>query len=226
MNLPKSPFRIVGPAHSPRAHRLRDDLSRASVPYWYFDHESAEGRQLLHEHDLEGRPLPVVLARNDSVLVNPSHEDLMAKLGFRSSPALRACDVAIVGACPAGLAAAVYATSEGLSTVILEPEIPGGQAGTSSLIRNYLGFPHGLPGDDLTARALDQAWLFGANFTTATAEGLTVRDGTRPGTCGTGPSSVSPRPSGKAPPPSSLCTNTCGPSKTNGGAGLEAPVGS
>ena len=172
-------FRIVGPAHSPRAHRLRDDLSRASVPYWYFDHESAEGRQLLHEHDLDGRPLPVVLARDDSVLVNPSHEDLMAKLGFRSSPALRACDVAIVGAGPAGLAAAVYATSEGLSTVILEPEIPGGQAGTSSLIRNYLGFPHGLPGDDLTARALDQAWLFGANFTTATAEGLTVRDGTR-----------------------------------------------
>jgi thioredoxin reductase (NADPH) len=131
-------FRIVGETHSPRAHRLRDDLSRASVPYWYFDHESAEGRQLLYEHDLDGTAMPVVLARDDSVLVNPSHKDLLAKLGFRTDPDLRSCDVIIVGAGPAGLAAAVYAASEGLSTLVLEPEIPGGQAGTSSLIRNYL----------------------------------------------------------------------------------------
>ena len=172
-------FRIVGPASSPRAHRLREDLTRMSVPYWYFDHESAEGRQLLHKHDLDGRPLPVVLARDDSVLINPSHEDLMVKLGFRTSPDLHTCDVAIVGAGPAGLAAAVYAASEGLSTLVLEPDIPGGQAGTSSLIRNYLGFPHGLSGDDLTDRALNQAWLFGAEFTSAAAEGLTVRDGRR-----------------------------------------------
>ena len=81
----------------------------------------------------------------------------------------------IVGAGPAGLAAAVYAASEGLSTLVLEPDIPGGQAGTSSLIRNYLGFPHGLSGDDLTIRALNQAWLFGANFTFAAADGLTGR---------------------------------------------------
>jgi thioredoxin reductase (NADPH) len=175
----RAAFRIVGPAHSPRAHRLREDLTRASVPYWYFDHGSAEGRQLLYDHDLDGAPLPVVLARDGSVLVNPSHEDLMAKLGFRSSPGLRACDVAIVGAGPAGLAAAVYATSEGLSTVIFEPDMPGGQAGTSSLIRNYLGFPHGLSGDDLATRALDQAWLFGANFTIAAADGLAVHDGRR-----------------------------------------------
>ena len=174
----RAAFRIVGPVHSPRAHRLRDDLTRASVPYWYFDQGSAEGRQLLYEHDLDEAPLPVVVAQDGSVLVDPSHEDLLAKLGFRSSPGPRACDVAIVGAGPAGLAAAVYATSEGLSTVILEPEIPGGQAGTSSLIRNYLGFPRGLSGDDLTTRALDQAWLFGASFTIAAAEGLAVRDGT------------------------------------------------
>jgi len=172
-------FRIVGPAHSPRAHRLRDDLTRASVPYWYLDDRSEKGQQLLREHHLDGTPLPVVLARDDSVLVNPSHEDLLAKLGLPTDPDLRSCDVIIVGAGPAGLAAAVYAASEGLSTLVLEPDIPGGQAGTSSLIRNYLGFPHGLSGDDLTGRALNQAWLFGANFTFATAEGLIVRDGRR-----------------------------------------------
>jgi thioredoxin reductase (NADPH) len=172
-------FRIVGPANSPRAHRLREDLTRMSVPYWYFDAGSDEGRQLLREHQLDGAPLPAVLARDGSALINPSHEDLMVKLGFRTSPDLHACDVAIVGAGPAGLAAAVYAASEGLSTLVLEPDIPGGQAGTSSLIRNYLGFPHGLSGDDLTDRALNQAWLFGAEFTSAAAEGLTVRDGRR-----------------------------------------------
>ena len=172
-------FRIVGPAHSPSAHRLREDLTRVSVPYWYFDAGSDEGRQLLRERHLDGAPLPVVVAQDDSVLINPSHEDLMVKLGFRTSPNLHTCDVAIVGAGPAGLAAAVYAASEGLSTLVLEPDIPGGQAGTSSLIRNYLGFPHGLSGDDLTDRALNQAWLFGAEFTSAAAEGLTVRDGSR-----------------------------------------------
>ena len=175
----RAAFRIVGQTHSPRAHRIREDLTRASVPYWYFDRGSAEGRRLLYEHDLDGAPLPVVLVRDGSVLTDPSHEDLMTKLGFPSSPGLPACDVAIAGAGPAGLAAAVYATSEGLSTVILDPEVPGGQAGTSSLIRNYLGFPRGVSGDDLTTRALDQAWLFGANFTIAAAEGLVVHDGRR-----------------------------------------------
>ena len=172
-------FRIVGPAYSPRAHRLREDLTRMSVPYWYFDARSDEGQQLLREHHLDGTPLPVVLGYDNSVLVDPSHEDLLAKLGFRSDPELRSCDVIIAGAGPAGLAAAVYAASEGLSTLVLEPDMPGGQAGTSSLIRNYLGFPHGLSGDDLTDRAVNQAWLFGAAFMAAEAKGLTVRDGRR-----------------------------------------------
>jgi len=167
-------FRIVGPANSPRAHRLRDDLARISVPYWSFDDSSAEGRRLLREHRLEGTRLPVVLAMDGTVLVDPSHEDLMATLGMPSALGTRACDVAVVGAGPAGLAAAVYAASEGLGTVILEPDLPGGQAGTSSLIRNYLGFPRGLSGEDLTSRAVDQAWLFGASFTLGAADGLTV----------------------------------------------------
>jgi thioredoxin reductase (NADPH) len=121
----------------------------------------------------------VVLCRDGSVLVGPSHEDLMATLGFRPTLDARTCDVAIIGGGPAGLAAAVYAASEGLATVVIEPDLPGGQAGTSSLIRNYLGFPRGLSGDDLTNRAIDQAWLFGAQFTLGQAEGLTVRGARR-----------------------------------------------
>src|SRR6266516_7526337 len=88
----------------------------------------------------------------------------MTKLGVRTSPDVHGCDVVIIGAGPAGLAAAVYAASEGLSTLVLEPAVPGGQAGTSSLIRNYLGFQRGISGDDLTNRAIEQAWLFGAHI--------------------------------------------------------------
>ena len=99
---------------------------------------------------------------------------LVRALGFPTHPSSPATyDLAIVGAGPAGLAAAVYAASEGLRTLLLEPEVPGGQAGTSSLIRNYLGFPRGLSGDDLTNRALEQAWLFGAEVVPAqSATGL------------------------------------------------------
>ena len=168
-------FRIVGPAHSPRAHRLRDDLSRISVPYSFLENSSEEGQQLLREHHLEGAQVPVVVYRDGAVLVDPSHADLMGALGFRPDPGVRSCDVAIIGAGPAGLAAAVYAASEGLRTVMVEPELPGGQAGTSSLIRNYLGFPHGLSGGSLTNRAIEQAWLFGASITLGRADGLTAQ---------------------------------------------------
>ena len=124
---------------------------------------------------MEGARGPVAVCRDGTVLVDPSRADLMGKLGFRTSLDVHACDVVIIGAGPAGLAAAVYAASEGLSTVVLEPAVPGGQAGTSSLIRNYLGFPHGLSGEDLTNRATEQAWLFGADIVLARAAGLTAR---------------------------------------------------
>jgi thioredoxin reductase (NADPH) len=96
--------------------------------------------------------------------VDPSRAELFANLGVATSPTVDACDVAILGAGPAGLAAAVYAASEGLQTLLVEPVIPGGQAGTSSLIRNYLGFERGVSGSDLANRAMQQAWLFGTNF--------------------------------------------------------------
>jgi thioredoxin reductase (NADPH) len=171
--------RIAGPAHSARAWWLRDLLSRGGVPYRFFDDGSAEGRQLLREAGAEGARLPVAVYYDGTVLADPSPADLMATFGFRTRPEVETCDVAILGAGPAGLAAAVYAASEGLATVVLEPVMPGGQAGTSPLIRNYPGFPHGLTGEDLTNRATEQAWLFGANIVITAAAGLTARGAER-----------------------------------------------
>src|SRR4030095_9699629 len=112
-----------------------------------------------------------------TVLVQPSYADIVSSLGLRTRPDISTCDVAIVGGGPAGLAAAVYAASEGLRTLVLERDVPGGQAGTSSLIRNYLGFPGGLSGDDLTNRALEPAWLFGAHLVVSQAATTLTADG-------------------------------------------------
>jgi thioredoxin reductase (NADPH) len=130
----------------------------------FYRDDSPAGRQLLAEAGVDGSRLPVIVFFDHRVLVDPTRAELFANLGVATSPNIEACDVAIVGAGPAGLAAAVYAASEGLQTFLLEPVIPGGQAGTSSLIRNYLGFERGISGSDLANRAMQQAWLFGTNF--------------------------------------------------------------
>jgi thioredoxin reductase (NADPH) len=104
------------------------------------------------------------MSHTGDVLVDPSHAEFVAALGVPTRPDVDTCDVVVIGAGPAGLTAAVYAASEGLDTLVLEPVMPGGQAGTSSLIRNYLGFQRGISGDDLTNRAVEQAWLFGARI--------------------------------------------------------------
>jgi thioredoxin reductase (NADPH) len=173
--------RIIGSRWEPHSHRLRDVLSRAAVPYELHSPGSESGRRLLRESGQDGSRLPVMIFYTGRVLVDPTHEEVVEALGFPTRPSLPATyDLAIVGAGPAGLAAAVYAASEGLRTVLLEPELPGGQAGTTSLIRNYLGFPRGLSGDDLTNRALEQAWLFGAEVVLArSATGLQVRGAER-----------------------------------------------
>jgi thioredoxin reductase (NADPH) len=173
-------FRIVGAEQSRRSHELRDVLTRGGVPYWFFDQNAAEGRALLREVGLDGSRLPVAVHFDGTVLIEPSYPDVAAKLGLQTRPNVDTCDVAIIGAGPAGLAAAVYAASEGLSTLVLEPAVPGGQAGTSSLIRNYLGFPRGLSGEDLTNRALEQAWLFGSRLVVSqSATRLTARGSAR-----------------------------------------------
>jgi thioredoxin reductase (NADPH) len=151
-------IQIVGRRWAARSHELRDTLARVGIPYGFYPDDSPDGSRL-----------PVVLFHRGLVLVDPSHAELTAALGMRTSPAPGGCDVLIVGAGPAGLAAAVYAASEGFEAQVLEPAVPGGQAGTSSQIRNYLGFPYGLSGDELTTRAVQQAWLFGANLVLAQA---------------------------------------------------------
>jgi thioredoxin reductase (NADPH) len=169
-------IQLVGRRWAARSHELRDTLARVGIPYGFYPDDSPDGRRLLEQAGEDGSRLPVVLFRRGLVLVDPTHAELSAALGMRTSPVAGGCDVLIVGAGPAGLAAAVYAASEGFAAQVLEPAVPGGQAGTSSNIRNYLGFPYGLSGDELAQRALQQALLFGADLVLAqAATGLRAR---------------------------------------------------
>ena len=159
--------RIVGDEYEAHAHALRDVFSRIGVPFRFIAAASPEGRALRSELGAENAALPLLAFRTGTVLSDPSLERVSQALGFATEPEPSLCDVAIVGGGPAGLAAAVYAASEGLRTTVIEPSVPGGQAGTSSRIRNYLGFPNGLSSRDLANRALEQAWFFGARFVLA-----------------------------------------------------------
>ena len=177
---PVVPIRICGEQHSRRSHELRDVLTRASIPFWFFDDGSDEGQALLREAGATGKQLPVVVFYTGVALENPSNADVVSTLGMKTRPDIERCDLIIVGAGPGGLAAAVYAASEGLDALVLEPVVPGGQAGTSALIRNYLGFQRGISGEDLIGRAVEQAWLFGVDFVlTQQATGLAVRGNDR-----------------------------------------------
>jgi thioredoxin reductase (NADPH) len=157
-------FRIVGPAGSARAHEIRDLLTRLAMPYVFHAESSEAGRRLLREAGRDGSRLPVVLRHDGRVLVEPSDAELIEAIGGGTQLSTDVYDLVIVGAGPAGLTAAVYAASEGLETVVLEQGISGGQAAMSSRIRNFPGFTWGIGGHDLTYRACEQAWLFGANM--------------------------------------------------------------
>jgi thioredoxin reductase (NADPH) len=174
-------LRIVGPRWGPRSHELRDRLARVGVPYGFYANDSEPGRRLLEEVGQAGSDLPVVVFHTGQVLVDPSTAEVAEALGAATRLGAGRCDLTIVGAGPAGLAAAVSAASEGLRTLVVEPVVPGGQAGiTSSLIRNYPGFPHGISGDEPAYRTFEQAWLFGADFVFAQqATGLGIRGSDR-----------------------------------------------
>jgi len=153
--------RIAGSRWLPEVHALREFLTRNHVPYEFFDTERADDRgDEARELAAGAAALPVVLLPDGVRLERPKVEDVARGVGLHTEASETTYDVAIVGAGPAGLAAAVYAASEGLQTVLLDREAPGGQAGTSSRIENYLGFPSGLSGHDLARRALTQARRF------------------------------------------------------------------
>ncbi|HEV3062108.1 MAG TPA: FAD-dependent oxidoreductase [Vicinamibacterales bacterium] len=153
--------RVVGSRWMPSVHALKEFLARNHVPYEFFDIESTDERGR-EARELGGTTdaLPLVIMPDGERLSNPTVDEVARRSGLKTEATQGTYDVAIVGAGPAGLAAAVYAASEGLKTVLLDREAPGGQAGTSSRIENYLGFPSGLSGQDLARRALTQARRF------------------------------------------------------------------
>jgi thioredoxin reductase (NADPH) len=157
--------RVIGHRFSRDSHELRDFLARNRVPARWLDIErDGEARELLQVAGVAPDHLPVALLEDGSVLERPTILELAERLGVTGQPAQEHYDLAIVGGGPAGLAAAVYGASEGLRTVMVEREAPGGQAGQSSRIENYLGFPAGLSGSDLARRATDQARRLGAEL--------------------------------------------------------------
>ncbi|HYJ68703.1 MAG TPA: FAD-dependent oxidoreductase [Nocardioidaceae bacterium] len=156
-------LRVVGHRWSDRSHEIKTFLARNHVPYrWYDVERNPESQQLMELAQATAAELPLVLVPEGETLRAPSTPDLADSLGISTRAEQPLYDVCIVGGGPAGLAAAVYAASEGLSTVIVEREAPGGQAGQSARIENYLGFPNGLSGSDLAQRAVAQAARFGA----------------------------------------------------------------
>ncbi|HUO25670.1 MAG TPA: FAD-dependent oxidoreductase [Candidatus Aquilonibacter sp.] len=161
-------IRVLGTRWSPRSYDLRDFLARNHVPYQWIDVEATasdpETKRLLEALEQDATSLPVVLFADGTRLLEGTPADVAQKVGLRTRAQTSFYDLAIVGGGPAGLAAAVYGASEGLHTVMIEREAPGGQAGMSSRIENYLGFPTGLSGGDLARRAVVQAQRFGVEI--------------------------------------------------------------
>ncbi len=158
-------IRIIGYQYSPLSHEVKDFLAGNLVPYQWLDVENSDKAcELLAVHGIPEKKLPAVFFDDNSYLVSPTISEIAAKLGMNIQATDALYDVVIIGAGPAGLAAAVYGASEGLKTLLIEKRAPGGQAGTSSRIENYLGFPKGLSGADLTRRAIAQARRLGAEF--------------------------------------------------------------
>jgi thioredoxin reductase (NADPH) len=177
---PVTETQVVGHRWSARSFEVRDFLARNSVPYRWFTVEQPEGQRLLEAAGLDDTSIPLVVTPTGDSLVDPSVEQLAAQVGLSTTPATDFYDTVIVGGGPAGLGAAVYAASEGLRTVLLERQATGGQAGQSSRIENYLGFPDGVSGGQLTDRARRQAHKFGAEVLTARGvAGLEARGSSR-----------------------------------------------
>ncbi len=158
-------IRVAGAGWSPASHEVKDFLSRNQIPYKWLDVDAdTEGSDLVEQLTGHGGALPVVVFPDRSFLVEPSTHQLAEKIGLQTRATLPHYDLIVVGGGPAGLAGAVYGASEGLKTVLVESDVTGGQAGTSSRIENYLGFPSGVTGADLARRATTQVKRFGAEI--------------------------------------------------------------
>ena len=171
-------IRVIGNRWSPQSHEVKDFLARNQVPYQWLDIElSEEAQQLATYANCDKLNLPLVIFSDGSSLLQPTHVQIAERIGLQTQAEKPFYDLIIVGGGPAGLAAAVYGASEGLKTVMIEREAPGGQAGTSSRIENYLGFPQGLSGSDLARRAVTQARRFGVEILTPQeVTGIRVED--------------------------------------------------
>lgn len=159
--------KVVGHRWSAPSSRVREFLARNQVPYRWYSSDEPEGSRLLEAAGADGRRLPLVLTPDGTVLTEPEPADLAAHVGLATAPSAEFYDLVVIGGGPAGLGAAVYGASEGLRTVLVERSATGGQAGQSSRIENYLGFPDGVSGAQLTDRARRQATRFGAEILTA-----------------------------------------------------------
>jgi thioredoxin reductase (NADPH) len=157
-------FRIAGRENSRRAHEIRELLTRTNTPFAFHEADSDEGRAVLHDAGQDTCRVPTAVRHDGLVLLDPTDGDLVEAIGGLTQLGDDVYDVAILGAGPAGLSAAVYAASDGLETIVLERQVSGGQAGASSRIRNLPGFTWGIGGHDLSYRACEQAWLLGANL--------------------------------------------------------------
>src|SRR5215211_1679419 len=162
-------IKILGHPWSPASYEVRDFLARNLVPYRWHNIADPDGRRLMAAAGADAAQVPIVITADGRALVQPSLPGLAAAVGLSTQPAIDFYDVVIVGGGPAGLGAAVYAASEGLKAVVVERAAAGGQAGQSSRIENYLGFPDGVSGSQLTERARRQALRFGAELLTARA---------------------------------------------------------
>jgi thioredoxin reductase (NADPH) len=177
--LPYQGIRVLGTMWSPESHTMKDFLSRNQIPYQWLDVEKDEDGRRLLEALGDRQTLPVAVFPDGDVLVKPEISILAEKCGLQTKPIRPFYDLIIIGGGPAGLAAAVYAGSEGLRTVLVEKQATGGQAGTSSMIENYLGFPRGLSGADLARRATAQVKRFGVEILTSEAVGVHAEDSYR-----------------------------------------------
>ncbi|MCF0050688.1 FAD-dependent oxidoreductase [Dyadobacter chenwenxiniae] len=158
-------IKVIGYQFSPKSHEIKDFLAGNLVPYQWMDANSSDlGKQIIKNNGLCPTDFPTVILEDGTILKTPSLLDVASHIGLNAKVKLQVYDVVIIGAGPAGLAASVYGASEGLSTLLIERKAPGGQAGTSSRIENYLGFPAGLSGSELTRRAITQATRFGTEF--------------------------------------------------------------